>query len=78
MHNPDGRDGRVRIIAINAIMYGEKWLVSEKYIAFLSLEPEFVVWFSSIKGDFYIVYCFSCLSQTVNLAKPSGIEVEGL
>jgi len=66
------------MIAIIAMKNGVKRLVSTKHMAFLSLESELVVWFSSIKGDFCIVYCFSCLSQAVNLAKPSGIEVEGL
>ena len=66
------------MMAIAAIINGEKRLVCAKYITLLGLEPELVVWFSCIKGDFYIIRYFSCLNQVTNFASPSGIGVEGL
>ncbi len=65
------------MVAIVAMIYGEKRLVSATYKIFLHLVKKFVVWFSCIKGDFYIVRYFSCLNQAANFARPSGIGVEG-
>jgi hypothetical protein len=78
MHNPAGRDDRVRIIAIIAMMNGEKRPASTQNIILLDLEPELVVWFSCIKGDFCIIRYYSCLNQVANFASPSEIWVEGL
>jgi len=77
MANPAFREERVRIIANIAMIYGEKRPASAKDIMLLNLDPELVVWFSCIKGDFCVIRYFSCLSQVVNFARPSRIGVEG-